>query len=417
MKPGYQGRKAGRHLAPNRDWRRILLRNRRGNKYQGSSKNEREQTMYRVIIIEDETTVRRGIVLTIDWFSLDCIIVGEAANGEEGLELVLRLSPDIVITDVKMPRMDGVEMIQKLRQAGCRSRFIILTAYSDFKYAQSALRLGVSDYLLKPLKDGELEEAVRTLVRTVSGPGTGGAAGAGYGYESVAEKGYEGAARDGDGNGMTAQSGEKSGHRNDPKDAGNAYRHPSGISTGSGVTAGAVRGNGPAGDGAAKAAFYSGWNPYAGTAPAPVPESITAAFPIYGFSSDRTAQNSYVEGAIRYIHRHYQEDISISTVAHALEISEGYLSRMFKKETNYTFTNYLIYYRLRLAMELLMDCRVKIYEVADQVGYSDTAYFSAQFKKIVGLSPSEYQGRFGSVPVKNASDSKSPCAQRGTRHQ
>lgn len=111
------------------------------------------------------------------------------------------------------------------------------------------------------------------------------------------------------------------------------------------------------------------------------------------------SQNSYVEAAIRYIHRHYQEDISISTVSHELEISEGYLSRMFKKETNYTFTNYLIYYRLRLAMELLMDCRMKVYEVADRVGYSDTAYFSAQFKKIVGLSPSEYQGRVGSVPV------------------
>lgn len=264
--------------------------------------------MYRVVIIEDETTVRRGIVLTIDWFSLGCMIVGEAANGEEGMELVLRLSPDIVVTDVKMPKMDGVEMITKLRQAGCRSRFIILTAHSDFKYAQSALRLGVSDYLLKPLKDGDLEGAVGTLVRTASGPGAGDAAG-------------------------------------------------------TGIEAGAD------------------------------------AFPIYGFQTDRSAQNSYVEGAIRFIRHHYREDISISTVAHELEISEGYLSRMFKKETSYTFTNYLIYYRLRLAMELLMDCRVKVYEVADQVGYSDTAYFSAQFKKIVGLSPSEYQSRFGAVPV------------------
>ena len=59
-----------------------------------------------------------------------------------------RLSPDIVVTDVKMPRMDGVEMIAKLRENGCQAKFIILTAYSDFKYAQSALRLGVSDYLL-----------------------------------------------------------------------------------------------------------------------------------------------------------------------------------------------------------------------------------------------------------------------------
>ena len=97
--------------------------------------------MDRVVVVEDETMARKGIILTIDWSALDCVIVGEAANGEEGAELVKRLSPDLVVTDVKMPRMDGVEMITKLRAEGCQARFIILTAYSDFKYAQSALRL------------------------------------------------------------------------------------------------------------------------------------------------------------------------------------------------------------------------------------------------------------------------------------
>jgi two-component system response regulator YesN len=261
--------------------------------------------MYKVIIIEDETMVRRGIVLTIDWASLGCMVIGEAENGEDGVELVQRLSPDIVITDVQMPKMDGVEMIERLRHAGCRSRFIILTAHSDFKYAQSALRLGVSDYLLKPLMDGDLEQAVRNLIQ----------------------------------------------------------------------------------------------NSFAATQLPQENSHPEEAFPIYEFHTDRKTRNTYVEAAIHYIRNHYKEDISISTVAAELEISEGYLSRVFKKETNYTFTNYLILYRLSLAMELLKDCRTKIYEVADQVGYSDTAYFSSQFKKNVGLSPSEYQGRCGSLPV------------------
>ena len=59
--------------------------------------------MYKVIVVEDETMVRRGIILTIDWAALDCVIAGEAANGEEGAELAVRLSPDIIVTDVKMP--------------------------------------------------------------------------------------------------------------------------------------------------------------------------------------------------------------------------------------------------------------------------------------------------------------------------
>ncbi|MDL2301277.1 response regulator [Lachnospiraceae bacterium OttesenSCG-928-D06] len=250
--------------------------------------------MYRVIIVEDEGTVRKGIVTTTNWAALDCVIVGEASNGEEGRELTMRLAPDIVITDVKMPFMDGVEMIRKLKEAGCKSEFIILTAYSDFKYAQSALRLGVKDYLLKPMQEGNLEAAIQNILN----------------LSKPAEVSY------------------------DSSDLSSV-----------------------------------------------IPPLIKG----------KDASNKYVSEAISFIYEHYNEDITITTVARSLDISEGYLSRIFKKETGHTFTNYLIFYRTRLAMNLLKNHRVKIYEVADSVGYSDTTYFSSQFKKIVGMSPSEYQ--------------------------
>ena len=127
--------------------------------------------MYKVLIVEDDPTVRRGLCTTIRWEELRCRVVGEAPNGEEGVEMAEKFSPDIVITDVKMPRMDGVEMIRQLRKNGCQARFIILTAYSDFGYAQSAIRLGVSDYLLKPLRDGAIEEAVQAVTKA-DRPGT-----------------------------------------------------------------------------------------------------------------------------------------------------------------------------------------------------------------------------------------------------
>ncbi len=120
--------------------------------------------MYKVVGVEDEEIARKGIICTINWEALNCTIAGEAANGEEGAAAIRRLSPDIIVTDLKMPRMDGVEMIQMLRCEGNRAKFIILTAYGDFKYAQSAVKLGVSDYLLKPLKDGDLEQAVTRII-------------------------------------------------------------------------------------------------------------------------------------------------------------------------------------------------------------------------------------------------------------
>ena len=71
--------------------------------------------MYKVVVVEDEEIARKGIIFTINWDALNCMIAGEAANGEEGAEVIRRLSPDIIVTDLKMPRMDGVEMIAKLR--------------------------------------------------------------------------------------------------------------------------------------------------------------------------------------------------------------------------------------------------------------------------------------------------------------
>ena len=117
--------------------------------------------MLKVVVIEDEELVRRGIVMAVDWASVDCEGVGEASNGEAGLELIARERPDIVVTDIRMPRMDGLEMLRRLREEGCGASVILLTAYSDFTYAQSALKLGAVDYLLKPFHDGELEAAVQ----------------------------------------------------------------------------------------------------------------------------------------------------------------------------------------------------------------------------------------------------------------
>lgn len=244
--------------------------------------------MLKVLIVEDEEMIRQGIILTVDWSALNCAVVGQAANGEEGLEKVRELKPDLIITDIKMPCMDGIQMVTKLREAGNQAKVIILTAYDSFTYAQNALRLGAVDYLLKPFHDGDLEEAVLRI---------------------------QGAAAD--------------------------ARDP------------------------------------------------LSQFP-------KVFRNGYVQEVAKYIAGHYQEpDISVGMIAGALGISEGHISHLFKKETGDTILGYLTAYRIHKAMGLLKDCRVKVYEVTEQVGYRDMAYFSATFKRVVGISPSEYQNKAG----------------------
>ena len=247
--------------------------------------------MLKVLVVEDEEMIRKGIVLAVDWAALDCVVVGEAANGAEALEAVDRLNPSLIITDLKMPQMDGLEMLRRLRERGNNVYVIILTAYDSFTYAQSALRLGAVDFLLKPFHDGDLEQAVAALRKRIGG-------------EEKADSALPGLKR-----------GDKS---------------------------------------------------------------------------------KYVLEAMDYIGAPYQDpNISISAIAQDLGISEGHLSHTFKKETDYTLLNYLTRYRVHKAMELLRDCRVKVYEVAAQVGYRDITYFSATFKKVTGVTPSEYQDTSG----------------------
>ena len=100
--------------------------------------------MLKVVVVEDEELVRKGIVLTVDWAGAGCAVVGEAANGEEGLEVIRRYRPDLIVTDIRMPKLDGIEMLRRLREEGNRAHVVFLTAYSDFSYAQSALKLGAA---------------------------------------------------------------------------------------------------------------------------------------------------------------------------------------------------------------------------------------------------------------------------------
>lgn len=95
----------------------------------------RARRMMRVMVVEDEEMIRKGIVMAVDWAALDCIVVGEAANGEQALAVAEDCQPTLIITDLKMPKMDGLEMVRRLREAGSRAYVIILTAYDSFAYA------------------------------------------------------------------------------------------------------------------------------------------------------------------------------------------------------------------------------------------------------------------------------------------
>ncbi len=251
--------------------------------------------MYKVVVVEDEKRVRQGIVMGTDWSKINCLVMGEAANGEEGIAMILKCRPDIVITDIRMPKMMGLEMVEKIQELGLEPHVIFLTAYDDFVYAQQAVKLSAADYLLKPFKDGELESTILKII-------------------------------------------EKDKRDTERKEQRNQE-----------------------------------------------------------LKMDPGDKSKYIMDAIAYVDENYANpNISVKAVADYLGISEGHLSHLFRKETDSTLMAFVTKRRMRVAMSLLQDYRHKIYEVAEQVGYRNITYFSATFKKYVGVTPSEYQNRYSS---------------------
>ncbi|MGM9988552.1 MAG: helix-turn-helix domain-containing protein [Bacillaceae bacterium] len=122
--------------------------------------------MMRAIIVEDEQIIRQGMIYTIDWESMNTEIVGEASNGKEGLEKILELKPDVVITDILMPIMNGIEMIEEAAKSHFFEK-VILSSYSDFDYTKKSIQLQVFDYLLKPVDEEVLKTMMLSLAKRI----------------------------------------------------------------------------------------------------------------------------------------------------------------------------------------------------------------------------------------------------------
>lgn len=120
--------------------------------------------MYRVLLIDDENIIVEGLRRVVRWADYNCQVVGTACDAEEGARMIRELRPHILFTDIRMPGRDGLSMVAALRSEFPDMQVAILTGYRDFSYAQEAIRLGVTRFLLKPSKMEEIKEALTVMV-------------------------------------------------------------------------------------------------------------------------------------------------------------------------------------------------------------------------------------------------------------
>lgn len=126
------------------------------------------QDRYRVLIADDEAAIRNGLAEIIPWSQYDANVIGTAQDGTEALEKIQSLQPDLVVIDIKMPGIDGLEVIRQAKQEGLSCRFLILSGYNDFSLAQKAVKYGANAYFLKPLKIDEFKNELSIQFQELS---------------------------------------------------------------------------------------------------------------------------------------------------------------------------------------------------------------------------------------------------------
>lgn len=291
--------------------------------------------MYKVVIIDDEPIIVEGLSRGVRWDAFHCAVAGTAGSGEEGLNLIRKEKPHIVFSDIRMPCMDGLTMIAAIKSEFPGTQIAILTGYRDFDYAQRAISLGVSRFLLKPSKMDEIEEALRVMTKKLDESGW--KYEPQYGQKHGQEYGTEGT----DMQGAGSASGE----------------YPEGMENGPGQ---AQEGK----------------------------MSETAEGP-----AESAASSYIVKNAVSYIEEHYRDKLKLSDVADQVYVSQWHLSKLMNRYLGQNFSEILNGVRINQAKELLKDPALRIGDIADEVGFLDVAHFSRVFKKTVGISANEYRNQ------------------------
>ena len=239
--------------------------------------------MYSIMIVEDEYLVRQGIASLVDYEQFGMQVIAQAENGIEAWQKFQKNPADILLTDINMPQMNGLELAKLVRDQAPKCHIVFLTGYDDFDYARTAIKLGADDYLLKPFSKDDVEEMLSKVQTKLDKE-------------------------------------RKKAQIQNLVDQG---------------------------------------------------------------------QRSELEEAIHA--RLADSELSLKNLAFQLGFSPSYLSVLIKKELGLPFQDYLIQERMKKAKLLLLTTDLKIYEIAEQVGFDDMNYFSQRFKQVVGLTPRQFK--------------------------
>ncbi|SDJ74730.1 two-component system, response regulator YesN [Lachnospiraceae bacterium G41] len=415
----------------------------------------------KVFLVDDEIVIREGIRESFPWEDTPYSLVGEAPDGEMALPIIRDTNPDIVITDIKMPFMDGLELCRELKSQMPWIGIIVLSGYDEFEYARQCIKLGVREYLLKPINSADLREALDKVSAQLKEE------------RKTLEHAASLRARMEDGGKFLKEKliGSLFSDETALEDAHNVLKQLRSMGcpvpapfyvvidaafspTGTGQEAAALLAESSGGIVNASAsrtgtrllvlgdtAEDAEERAYAVATslsqelerseckeirvgigeivdnPEKIFQSFKTARHIRHLLAERKDERAVILGvremgevsdekvpsviseAKLYMSQNYSNaNLMLQDVAKAVNMSKSRFSTVFSQTTGQSFTEYLIYLRLSKAKELLKTSNLKSSQIATEIGYNDSHYFSYIFKKNVGMTPSDYRSQYQNQP-------------------
>lgn len=354
--------------------------------------------MHKVIIADDERLIREGIAAYIARSGLELEVVGLAADGNQALDIYRQIPADILIADIRMPGMDGFELVETLIEMGARPKVVLISSYDDFTYAQHAIRLGiVSEYVLKPIDREKLASLLGRIISELKlADGTLASAVVPLSaYKELMAALHEGGydrlrmvslIRNGEADKALREWGSIRDTAMRVQPRLNVFKRFC-ISLIMPIATSSLELRGVADmlEDPLEPILKAGTLTDALNATADYLAKIGECHKV-----EQSRYSRLIQRAMEIIATNYQKpDFNLTSLSASLSVSPGYLSTQFKKETSVGFMNYLTDKRIHEA-KLLLQGNYKVYEVAQMVGYEDERYFLRLFKKHTGMTPKEF---------------------------
>ena len=350
--------------------------------------------MYRLVVIDDEYIVVQGIKALLSRLKLDYEVVGAAYDGIQGLEVIRNEKPDVVITDIRIPGLDGLSVIEAAKDDCPDTSFIVISGYSEFAYAQRALTLGVKAYIDKPVTAEKLKNALTRLEKEWAKNRHEDHRKVQANREKFQELDHMfecgiKSITEGDSGQFREYSRQaivclKELYPEVQDFRREFYKHLCVLSDVLIESQKQVeRGTLVSFQEMEKCETMEQVQAYGEGVLSDISKHLTA---------DQTgSKHRVILELLTYLDEHYNLDIGLSELADRVGMSTAYLSVLFKTEVGTSYVKYLTDLRIRKAKKLLQD-GYKVHEVSELVGYNNYRYFCDIFKKHEGMTPNEYKG-------------------------